>query len=542
MKLVRLYALLLIILMSTGILLTGCSNVKASSGDITVNLGDEPATLDPQLAFDVIPMRIINSMFEGLCRKDKDGKPVPGIAKSWDISGDRLTYTFYLRDAKWWDGSDITATDFKNAWLRALDPAPKSHEPSYMGHLLFCIKGAEGYSYGGGKKEDVQVFDKDSKTLVVNLVNPTPYFLDLICSSVFMPQNTDFFNSQPDENNVTKYGAEMENIIGNGPFRIKEWNHNESIILEKNEDYWNSDNIKLDMITFKMINDNSSSVTSFNAGEINVVDITNPAGKKELEKKGVIKSYNVGATQYITINNEDPVLKNVNIRKALSYAIDRQTLVEKLINDGSEQAYGFVNPVVRGIVGTFREDSGDLFNYDTANAKILLNKGLEELGIKALPKLSIMIDDKETSKRDAQAFQDMWRKTLSIEVEILTMPFDAMTEKMMQKDYQLALLMWTGDYNDPTAFLDIFESKNFFNVAYYNNQNFDGLLERCKSELDKDIRMGMLMEAERMVIDDMVVAPVYFLHQSYAVSKNIKDFVRGNSAIQDMDFYWTYTE
>lgn len=545
MKLRRCYAFLVVVLVGINIVLSGCSSAQASLNEVTINLGDEPSTLDPQLAYDVIPMRVINAIFEGLCRKDKNGSPVPGVAEKWTISEDKLTYSFYLKeDAKWWDGTPVTAKDFKDAWLRALDPQPEDHEPAYMGYLLFCIKGAEAYAYGEGKKEDVAIEAKDDKTLSVILNKPTPYFLDLVCNSVFMPVKTEFLKKQPLEDNITKYGAEADTILGNGPFKVEEWNHDENMVLEKNEVYWNSENIKLEKINFKMIRDNTAAINSFKAGEIDMVEITDPLLKNEFEKsKSYVGSYDAGITQYISMNNEDPILGNVNIRKALALSLDRKTLVQKVLDDGSKEALGFVSPVVRGYKQTFRKQTGDLFeDNDAAKAKELLEKGMEELNLLDLPELSILVDDKETSKRDAQIFQDMWRKSLGINVEIEVMSFDAMMEKMFQKEYQMSLLVWSGDFNDPLAYLDIFSSKNFYNVAYYNNTKFDELLDKSNEETDEKKRMDLLVEAERIAINDMPVCPVYYVSNSYAVNSRVKGLIRGSSAIQDIDLYWTYVK
>ncbi len=546
MKLRKYSSVLLVILILLSIMLSGCSGkVEASFQQITVNLGDEPATLDPQQVFDVTPMRVVNAIFEGLCRIDEKGTPIAGAAESWDISDDKLTYIFHIReDAKWWDGTDVTAEDFKQAWLRALDPEPADYAPAYMGNMLFCINGAKMYATGEGKREDVGVFARDAKTLEITLESHTPYFLKLVCGSVFMPVNTNFYEKQPVQNNMTLYGTGTENIMGNGPFKLKDWNHGEYIVLEKNPMYWNSKGVKLDQVTFKMISNSSSAFTSFLAGEIDVADITEPSQKMQINKKNSrLESYDLGATQYISINNEDEILKNKNIRKALAYAIDRETLTQKVLNDGSEKALGFVNPVVRWISSSFREEAGDLFiDNDIGNAKKLLSEGLRELNLSKLPEMSILIDDKETSKRDAQALQDMWRKSIGLEVEIVVLPFDAMIEKMFMKDYQMGMLMWMADFNDPTAFLDIFESDNFFNVAFYNNPDYDSLMIKAKNERDDFKRLSMMIEAEKTVIDDMVVCPVYFLRQNYVVNSGVRDFVRGSSPMQDMDFYWTHIE
>lgn len=544
MKLERCYALLLVVFMIMGIALSGCNTAEAGFSEVYINLGDEPSTLDPQLAYDVVPMNVINAVFEGLLRKDKDGTPIPGVAKKWVISEDRLTYTFYLKDdAAWWDGTDVTAQNFKDAWMRALDPQPEYHEPSYMCYLLFCIKGAEEYAYGEGKAEDVAIYVKDEKTLSVTLSEPTPYFTDLVCNSVYMPINTEFFKKQISEDSISRYGSEAENLLGNGPFRIEEWNHDQSIVLTRNDMYWNSENIQTDGIKFRMIGDNTAAINSFKAGEIDMVEITDPLLMQEFNSSDYqIGSYNAGIVQYISMNNEDPILGNVNIRKALSYAIERKTLVEKVLGDGSTEALGFVSPVVKGEGGHFRQKAGELFKDDIEKAKELLKQGLKELKLSQMPKLSILVDDKETSKRDAQVFQDMWRKNLGVDVEIEIMSFDAMTEKMMRADYQMSLLMWSGDYNDPRAYLEVFSSSNFYNVAYYVNLYFDELLEKSIEEADSKKRMDLLVEAEKIVINDMPVCPIYFAQNSYAVNSRIKGLVRGSSAIQDIDLYWTYIE
>ncbi len=545
MKIIRGYALLLVVFITMSIALSGCGTAEAGFNQVNINLGEEPSTLDPQLAYDVVPMRVINATFEGLMRKDKDGTPIPGVAKEYVISDDRLTYTFYLKDdAVWWDGTGVTAQNFKDAWMRALDPKPKYHEPSYMAYLLFCIEGAKEYAYGEGKAGDVAIYVKDEKTLSVTLIDPTPYFLDLVCNSVYMPINSEFFERQISNDNISKYGSEAKALLGNGPFKIEEWNHDESIILTKNETYWNSENIKLDRIKFCMIRENTAAINSFKAGEIDMVEIIDPLLIKEFEKSGYqVGSYDVGLVEYISMNNEDPILRNGNIRKALSYALDRKTFVEKVLGDGSQEALGFVSPMVRGYEGYFRDQAGDLFkDNDVKKAKELLAQGLKELNLSDMPKLSILADDKETSKRDAQVIQDMWRKNLGVEVEIQIMSFDAMAEKMMQGDYQMSLLMWSGEYNDPRAYLEVFSSSNYYNVAYYVNSHFDELLDRIIGEKDLEKRMSLLVEAEKVAMSDMPVCPVYFAQNSYAVRSGVKGLVRGSSGIQDIDLYWTYIE
>lgn len=534
-------------LMCFNIAFSGCDLKKGQNlplNEITLSIGGEPEVLDPQLVSDVYPMRVINAVFEGLCRNDENGVPMPGIAKSWDVSEDKLTYTFHLREALWADGSQITAMDFKEAWLRALDPNPTEHQSAPLGYLLKCIEGAENYIYGKGSKEDVAIDAKDEQTLVVKLKQPTPYFLQIVCNSIAMPINREFYAKRPLVNGMSKYGEDVENILGNGPFVVKEWKHNKVLILEKNPNYWNAENIKIDRINLKIIPDDLSNIEAFNAGELDVAEISQSHQIEELKAKGFrVESYNTGATQYISFNIEDKYLKNINLRKALTYGVERDGLVNKTVKDGSKEAYAFVNPVVRGMEKSFREETGDLVTgYNTSEAESFAIKSLVELKLSDLPKLTLLIDDMETSKRDAQALQEMWRKNVGIEVEVEIMPFESVKERLIQKDYQMALLRWEGDYNDPISFLEIFETENYFNVVGFNVSEYDQIISKAREEIDEKKRMDLLREAEGLLFKHMPLCPLYYVYSSYAVKPEIKGFVRGSNAIQDMDFYWTYLE
>ncbi|NLI57150.1 MAG: peptide ABC transporter substrate-binding protein [Clostridium sp.] len=539
------YSLLLILLICLNVLLTGCRSVDAISNEIVISLGGEPKTIDPQLACDTPSMRVVNAIFEGLVRINEKGKPVPGVASTWEISADKLTYTFYIReDAKWWNGADVTAYHFKDGWIRAIEPHPENHEISPMRHLLFCIEGALEYAQGKGNKEEVAIVAVDEKTLSVKLKNPTPYFLELTSNSVFMPLNTEFYDSQYFNSNITTYGLEAKDIMGNGPFKISSWDHYQEIVLEKNYSYWNFENIGLEKVNFKIINDNWVAFTAFKAGEIDVIDITHEIQKKELkDSKTYLGSYYSGHTQYISINNEDNILKNKNIRKALSYSLDRKTLVEEIVGNSSKEAYAFVNPIVKGVNGSFRRSAGDLFgDNDGEKAKSLLKTGLAQLDYNSLPKLTLLVDDKEASKKNAQAFQNMWKENLEIEVEIQVMPYEAMLDRMMKKNYQLSLVMWAGDFNDALAYLDILKTHNPFNMAFYSNDQFDKLLDEAINQEDERERMDLLIEAEQIMIEDMPIVPVYYLGLDYAINPKYKGLVMGKTLMQDMDLYWTYIE
>lgn len=545
MKTRKLTILFLLVTILAGTAFSGCSTKKNEAlQELTVSIGDEPYVIDPQLAGDVYTLPLINAVFEGLYRRDKDGLTMPGIAESCDVSPDGLTYTFHLRDALWADGSGIKADDFKTAWLRALDPKPLDHEPSQTANLLYYIKGAEDYNSGKGKPEEVGIEARDDKTLTVYLVKPTPFFLDLVCNSVFMPINQSFYGRQPVENNINKYGADSASILGNGPFSIIEWKHDGKIVLQKNQKYWNKDKIALDKVTFKIIKDSSAAFTEFKAGTIDVADITGDQ-RQECEKNGyTVKEYEKGATVYLDFNNKDPFLENVNIRKALSLSINRESLIKNLFKDNSEKALGFVNPAIYGYKDYFRKEAGDLFEDNRiSDAKTLLKKGMQELGVTKIPELILLSDDTETSRRDARAYQGMWKDNLGIDVEINTMSFDAMFENLSKNMYQIAILQWGSDYNSPLGFLDNFVSDSPNNFSGYGSPEYDELVNKSRIETDSSSRVKMQIEAEKLLVgENMALCPVYFIKSSYVVNSGVKGLVRRNSAIQDMDFYWTHIE
>jgi oligopeptide transport system substrate-binding protein len=537
----RLSVFFLAILILVATVIPGCTS---KSPEFTVAIGDEPAAFDPQLAYDTYTLPIVNAVFEGLYRRDKNGLPIPAAAKDHELSPDGLTYTFHLRDSTTWaDGTPVKADDFKVAWLRALNPQPSDHAPSYTANLLYCIKGAEEYNSGNGKPEDVGIKVQDDKTLVVELVKPTPYFLDLVCNGVYMPVNKSFYDKQPVENNIGKYGSDAETVLGNGPFRISEWKHDSRIVLERNDKYWNKENVAMKKVVFKIIRDASAAFTEFKAGEIDMTDITAEQREQCVREGITVNSYDRGATVYLDFNNKDTVLSNVNIRRALSMSLDREEIIKNVLKDDSKKALGYINPVIQGEKDLFRKEAGDLIEDNNIDkARKLYKKGLEELKMTGPQKITVLSDDMQESKQQAQIYQEMWKKNLGIDVEISVMPFDAIQEKLFNNDYQVAIMIWGSDYNDALGFLESYTSENPNNFSRYSNKKYDELVDKSRTELDSSKRIKWEIEAEKILLDEMALCPLYFMTGNYVVKSKVKDLIRRNSAIQDMDFYWAHME
>lgn len=344
-------------------------------GVVNINIGTEPPDMDPQTTTDTVSFQLIGHTFEGLTRLDKDGKAMPGIAKDWDISEDGLTWTFNLRDdAVWSNGDPVTAHDFEYAWKRALDPELASQ---YAFIVYDHIENGLEYYSGEAKEDEVGVKALDDTTLEVKLVNPAPYFDTLVAFGTFMPLNEKYHESVGD-----KYAADADKMIYNGPFVMSTWDHDSKVVLEKNPDYWNADEIKLETINCAMIKDSNSALNKFLTGELDMVGIPGTQ-REQVQKEGYeLLHYADGSSWYFLFNLEDEILANANIRKALTNAIDRKTFVEKVVQNDSDVGLGFVPPVMPGKSGSYREEVGDLFkDNDIKAAKEYLEKGIEELGL-----------------------------------------------------------------------------------------------------------------------------------------------------------------
>ncbi|KKC30322.1 ABC-type dipeptide/oligopeptide/nickel transport system, periplasmic component [Caldanaerobacter subterraneus subsp. pacificus DSM 12653] len=456
----RLVVLLLSVVLVLGALLAGCSSqsktATTSQGQseqvLNLNLGEEPPTLDPQKATDEVSITVLNAVLEGLVRYNKDGKieKGSGLAKDWKISDDGLTYTFYLKDAKWSDGNPITAYDFEYAWKRALDPKTGSQ----YAYQLYYIKGAEEYNSGKGSADQVGVKALDDKTLQVTLKAPAPQFLGLTSFVNYLPLEKSVYEKYGD-----KVGSDPSTMVFSGPFIIKEWNHEQNIVLEKNPNYWDKDNVKLDKINFGMIKDNNSLVQNYDTGALDSIFIPGDYIDKYKDSPE-FHTYALATVWYLQFNNKDKIFKNANIRKAFTLAVNRELFVKEVMKNGSIPAEAVVPPGIPGYNGDFRSGAGPGYfkDNDVAQAKEYLQKGLQELGLSKLPTIKFLTGDSDTANKYSVALQQMWNQALGVQVEIQNVAFKVRLDMMERRDYQIVLAGWGADYNDPMTFLDISET------------------------------------------------------------------------------------
>ncbi|HBT50079.1 MAG: ABC-type dipeptide/oligopeptide/nickel transport system periplasmic component [Caldanaerobacter subterraneus] len=539
----RLVVLLLSVVLVLGALLAGCSSqsktATTSQGQseqvLNLNLGEEPPTLDPQKATDEVSITVLNAVLEGLVRYNKDGKieKGSGLAKDWKISDDGLTYTFYLKDAKWSDGNPITAYDFEYAWKRALDPKTGSQ----YAYQLYYIKGAEEYNSGKGSADQVGIKALDDKTLQVTLKAPAPQFLGLTSFVTYLPLEKSVYEKYGD-----KVGSDPSTMVFSGPFIIKEWNHEQNIVLEKNPNYWDKDNVKLDKINFSMIKDNNSLVQNYDTGALDSIFIPGDYIDKYKDSPE-FHTYALATVWYLQFNNKDKIFKNANIRKAFTLAVNRELFVKEVMKNGSIPAEAVVPPGIPGYNGDFRSEAGPGYfkDNDVAQAKEYLQKGLQELGLSKLPTIKFLTGDSDTAKKYSVALQQMWNQALGVQVEIQNVAFKVRLDMMDRGDYQIVLAGWGADYNDPMTFLDMWETNNGNNTAFYSNPEYDKLIEQAKVNGDPKSRVEEMIQAEKILMEDMPIGPLWFQARAYVVKPYVKNLYFPTFG-PDWEMKWTYIE
>ncbi|WP_425244495.1 peptide ABC transporter substrate-binding protein [Bacillus velezensis] len=510
------------------LVLSACGGFSGGSGDtkgqtsLNINIKTEPFSLHPGLANDSVSGGVIRQTFEGLTRVNSKGEPEEGMASKIETSKDGKTYTFTIRDgAKWSNGDPVTAQDFEYAWKWALDP---NNESQYA-YQLYYIKGAEAANTGKGKIDDVGVKAVNDKTLKVELNNPTPYFTQLTSFYTYMPVNKKIAEKHKNWN--TNAG---ENYVSNGPFKMTAWKHSGSITLEKNDQYWDKDAVKLKKINMVMINNNNTELKKFQAGELDWAGM--PLGQlpteslPTLKKDGSLHVEPIAGVYWYKFNTEEKPLNNVNIRKALAYAIDRSSIVKNVTQGEQIPAMAAVPPSMKG----FKDNTKGYFkDNDVKSAKEFLNKGLKELGVKNasdLPAIKLSFNTDDAHAKIAQAVQEMWKKNLGVKVELDNSEWNVYIDKLHSQNYQIARMGWLGDFNDPINFLELFRDKEGGNNdTGWEDPEFKKLLNQSQLETDPDKRIEELKKAEKIFIDAMPVAPVYFYTAPWVQDKNLKNVI-----------------
>lgn len=501
---------------------------------ISLNAGMEPTGLNTLTSTYSIEFALFKHMYENLVTLDDDDNTAPGAAESWDYDEDTLTYTFHLRkDGVWTNGDPVTAKDFEFAWSQALNPDVASD----YAYFLYFIKNAEKYFNGEVAWDEVGVKVVDDYTLEVTMEQPTPYALFLFSFGTLAPINQRFYEAV----GADLYSTEAQYFCTNGPFALTEWSHNDKIVMQKNDAWHGAADVEVEEIDWKIITDANAALSSFLAGDLDMVGLgTGELIKQATAAGATIQSYTDGTSFYIYFNNNDQYLSNVNLRRALFNAIDEQKEIDTVWQNDNEPMTSFTAPGVSATDGTsFAGKVGELYapSRDQEKAKEYLATALSELGCTVddlSAHLSIDCGDSPTSIAEASFYQEQWRQVLGIEVAVNSMITKQGSQNRKTGNYVMSVTGWGPDYNDPNTFLDLWVTDGGNNQTGFSNERYDELIDLASKETDLEKRESYFIECEQIIADQLPIGPAFWRAPSYACSDKIKGGMH-RSTFQDIN-------
>ena len=482
----------------------GCSNNKASSGaEFVFNSEAEPQSLDPTQIEGVPEHRLYMALFEGLVGYDpQTSSPIPGVAESWTRNDAQDVITFKLRDCTWSDGVKITAETFVESWLYYLSPETAA---TYAYMPAMVIKGASDYNAGKVGKEAVGIRAVDSKTFEVTLVGPVPYAVDMMAHYSFSPLPM---------HAIQKYGADWikpGKFVGNGPFTLKEWVPQDRIVMVPNAKYWNKENVHISRLVGIPIENETTAYQKYKNGEL---DWLPKAPTEMLDEVKLREDYHVEVgliSYYYWLNINNPILKDVRVRKALAMSFSRQDLVDQVTRAGEVPATALTPPL-----GGYTPPEGNDTNI--AEAKKLLAEAGYPNG-KGFPKLTVIYNTNERHKKIAEFIQQQWKTNLGIDVELDNLEWKTFLDKRQSNDFDIARSGWSADYQDASNYLELLVSNTGNNDGRYDNPEYDALIKKAATMPAGAERLAVLRSAEEMaVVRDQAVIPFF-----YYVTQNMID-------------------
>lgn len=510
------------VLLALSFLLISCSP-SSSPVDLAIESkvfhygnGTEPQGLDPHIVTGVPEHHLLLALCEGLTSSNpRGGESLPGSASSWEVSNDGKTYTFYLQeDGKWSNGDSVTAHDYVWSWERILTPSLGSQYPD----MLYYLVNAEEFHNGSiDDFSKVGVKAIEDNILQVTLKEPTPFFLGLLSHYSTWPVHKPTVLKHGSIDDRNGQWTRPGNFVCNGPFNLKTWELNKKIVVEKNPLYWDSNIVELNEIHFHPVSNEMTEERMFRAGQLHVTN-TFPSNKCEpdiQEKNTNLQIHPYMGTYFYRFNTKNEVLKDVRVRKALAYSIDRKKIVESVTRCGQIPAYSFTPPGSNG----FYPDTN--IPFDVELAKNLLKEAGFDSG-ENFPVLEILFNTSEGHRKVALAVQQMWQQNLGIKVELVNQDWKVYLSREMIGDFQVSRAGWIGDYEDPNTFLDTLRPNRGNNKTGWNNFEFDNLLIKANATLDQAERYKILMEAERLLIDEMPIAPIYTYVRVYQLHEDVK--------------------
>lgn len=549
----RVLACLLAAVMTAG-LLAGCGGGEKSGGGgsseqvLNISTNSVVVGLNPLVNTTAPDNNAHNMIYDPLVRdrsaKDNTDEIVPAAAESWDVSEDGLTYTFHMNpDAKWSDGSKVTANDFEFTFKQMADPNTAATNAWLFDGVI--VNFSEALYNNGKTPDEIGVKALDEETLEIQLVHPASYFLQLVAGSAYPVNQAKY------EEYGSEYGTAPDKTVYNGPLKVTSWNQNTEMVLEKNDQYWGQEDMQLDKVNYKVIQESSTAVQAFINGELDVVSTSDTNWGKTITAAGDSQEMTVpsSAPDFFMFNLKNEYLSNTKIRQALSIAFDRQEMVDTLRDGMSVPIYSMMPDTMKVGDKTYTElvDGKNYFvtqmQEEYTDPKALLQEGLAELGKSTDPsQMTIRYASRgttELSKKIGEWMKQVWEEKLGINVQIDMMEWNIMWDKIDAGDYDIACGGWGPYYNEPSALLQLFEPVNgYFNAdkTGWNNedsQKFTELLNQAKDVVDDKEKAEIYLQAEQLVVGNALIAPMYLEASPTYVKNYVKNYYVATNGLVD---------
>ncbi len=514
--------------------MAACDRQAAPAADPVLNraIGQEPESVDPHLARTTQAHTVQRDLFEGLVRYSPDGVLVPGAAERWEVSSDGLTYTFYLREnGRWSNGDPVLASDFVASLRRLVDPATAS----FYAETLDVIKNTSAIVAGDLPPDQLGVTAADERVLVIELERVTPYFLTLLAHPAAFPINPSSLAQLGDQ------FARPGNLVSNGAYRLTAWVLGSVLELERNEHYWNNEGTSIRTVRYHAIEEPSAELFRYRAGELDITSTVPSESFADIKTKrpDELRIAPALSVYFFGFNLNYPALgDSPELREALSLAVDRDVLVDKVVARGEAPAHAFVPPGVANYAAP--DVSNARMSRKDRHARAQQLYRAAGYGPDNPLQIEVRYNTSETHRRVAIAIQEMWREVLGLEAELINEEFRVLVANLRAMQItEIFRLTWNGDYNDATAFLSMFRSDNPSNMYGYSNGEFDRLMDDAARQVNADRRRLYLEEAERALLEDFAVMPLYYPVSKHLVRRNIsgwEDNVLDYHYSQDLKF------
>jgi oligopeptide transport system substrate-binding protein len=525
----------------------GCSNKEnqptASAKQVfRMNLHSEPTSLDPRFVRDLPTLTTAKMLFDGLMRPNLKGELIPAAAARYTVSQDKKCYTFFLRDSLWSNGMPVTAYDFEYAWKSILSP----DFPAEYAHQLFVIKNAEMAKKGLTPLSEVGIRAENARKLIVTLEHPSPYFLELTSFPITFPVCHEVAKKNP--NWFTAQGGEF---VCNGPFRLVKWNHGSELSAEKNWLYWDREGVKLDSIVLTMIEDEHTELNMYENNELDWAGSPNssippealPSLKENNLSQNELFVTPIAGTFCYKFNTRIAPFNSLKMRKAFSYAIDRGALVNNVLQANQIVAKTLLPPCMRENY----PDVDQLAEIEHQKALVLFEEALAENNWtrETLPPITLIFSKSEKHQKIAQAIQQEWNNAFNIKVSLQSYEWNTFLEHLSKGNFQVGGRGWISDLSDPKTLLEIYKFANDPNGGGNNDtgwehQQFISLIEEAEKTTEARKRYSMLVEAEKILLNEMPIAPLYHSTACYLKKIWVKDVYM--SKLCDLDLKNAYIE